>query len=71
MIYNDRGEFHEFILTRVAQVPDGYDWYERILLDKDLMEGTNTITARIGTEEEGVRKAIHSCEEVYPYKVYE
>jgi len=66
LVYNDLDEFHEFILTRAAPVPDGYDSRERILLDKDLMEGTRTFTGRLGTEEESVYKMRFICEHVYP-----
>ena len=66
MVYNDLDELHELILTRVAPVPDGYDWHERILLNKELMEGTPTMTGRIGTEEERVTKLRFRCEQVYP-----
>ena len=54
------------ILTKVAPVPDGYDLHERILLDKELMEGTSTKTIRIGSEEERVTKVPFICKHLYP-----
>jgi len=66
LIYNDLGEFHEFILTKVGPVGNGYDWHERILIDKELMEGFSTFTDHIGSAKERERKERFVCEQVYP-----
>jgi hypothetical protein len=65
LVYNDKGEFHEIILTTIYWFDELFSilgWRTRILIDKELMVGTAT---RIKIQETGdtdVHKVPYRCE---------
>jgi len=65
LVYNDKGEFHEFILTTIEL--EGMDEEykskrQRILLDKQLMEGSTTHYNIEESGDEMLYKEVYRCE---------